>query len=158
MKIAVGQGSCGIAAGAGEIYDLLNEKLENKLHFIQDGRVRFVGTVYDQELLMKIRENAYAYLHGHSVGGTNPSLLESMGSETLNLLFDVGFNREVAEDTAFYWSKEDNNLASLINKVDKMELKDIKEMGKKAGERIKDYYSWEGISESYEKIFLDNLE
>ena len=47
---------------------------------------------------MKIREKAYAYLHGHSVGGTNPSLLESMGSETLNLLFDVGFNRECGED------------------------------------------------------------
>ena len=46
---------------------------------------------------MKIRENAYGYFHGHEVGGTNPSLLEALGSTDLNLLLDVGFNREVAE-------------------------------------------------------------
>ena len=51
--------------------------------------------MYDQELLKKIRENAYGYFHGHEVGGTNPSLLEALGSTDLNLLLDVGFNREV---------------------------------------------------------------
>lgn len=62
-----------------------------KLHFKSDKRIRFVGTVYDQELLKKIRENAYAYFHGHTVGGTNPSLIEALGSTDLNLLVDVGF-------------------------------------------------------------------
>ena len=81
-----------------------------------------------------------------------------MGSETLNLLFDVGFNREVAEDTAFYWTKEDYNLANLINKVDKMDLEEVKEKGRKAGERIKEYYSWESISDSYEEIFFNYSE
>jgi rhamnosyltransferase len=61
-------------------------KLEKKLHFKQDPRIKFVGTVYDQDLLRKIRENAYAYLHGHLVDGTNPSLLESLSSTKLNLL------------------------------------------------------------------------
>ena len=74
----------------------LNE-LEEKLHFKSDKRIKFVGTVYDQELLKKIRENAYAYFHGHTVGGTNPSLIEALGSTDLNLLVDVGFNKEVAE-------------------------------------------------------------
>ena len=54
-----------------------------------------LGTVYDQELLKKIRENAYAYFHGHTVGGTNPSLIEALGSTDLNLLVDVGFNKEL---------------------------------------------------------------
>ena len=45
--------------------------------------------MYDQELLKKIRENAYAYFHGHTVGGTNPSLIEALGSTDLNLLVDV---------------------------------------------------------------------
>lgn len=63
----------------------LNE-LEEKLHFKSDKRIKFVGTVYDQELLKKIRENAYAYFHGHTVGGTNPSLIEALGSTDLNLL------------------------------------------------------------------------
>ena len=80
----------------------LNE-LEVKLHFKQDKRIKFVGTVYDQELLKKIRENAYAYFHGHTVGGTNPSLIEALGSTDLNLLVDVGFNREVAEE--YTWDK-----------------------------------------------------
>ena len=92
----------------------LNE-LENRLHFSTDSRIKFVGTVYDQELLKKIREEAYGYFHGHEVGGTNPSLLEALGSTKLNLLLDVGFNREVAEDAALYWTKEDGNLAALID-------------------------------------------
>ena len=68
---------------------------------------------YDKELLKKIRENAYGYFHGHEVGGTNPSLLEALGSTDLNLLLKVGFNQEVAEDAALYWTKDDGNLAAL---------------------------------------------
>lgn len=81
------------------------EELREKTGFEKDKRIKFVGTVYDQELLKKIREDAYGYFHGHEVGGTNPSLLEALGSTQLNLLLDVGFNREVAEDGAMYWSK-----------------------------------------------------
>ena len=61
-----------------------------KTGFDKDPRVKFVGTVYDQELLKYIRENAFAYFHGHEVGGTNPSLLEALASTKLNLLLDVG--------------------------------------------------------------------
>ena len=82
------------------------DELEEKLHFRSDKRIKFVGTVYDQEFLMKIRENAYGYFHGHEVGGTNPSLLEALGSTDLNLLLNVGFNKEVAEDSALYWIME----------------------------------------------------
>ena len=130
----------------------LNE-LEEKLHFKEDSRIKFVGTVYDQELLMKIRENAYAYFHGHEVGGTNPSLLEALGSTDLNLLLDVGFNREVAEDSALYWTKEDNNLANLIDKADKLSEKEINDYSKKSTQRIKDAYSWEFISNRYKETF-----
>ncbi len=82
---------------------LLNE-LENRLHWSKDKRIKFVGTVYEPELLKKIRENAYANFHGHTVGGTNPSLLEALSSTSLNLLIDVGFNREVAQNAAWYWN------------------------------------------------------
>lgn len=109
----------------------LNE-LENKLHFRGDSRIKFVGTVYDQELLKKIRENAYAYFHGHTVGGTNPSLIEALGSTDLNLLVDVGFNKEVAEDCALYWSQEPGDLANLIDKADVMNVDEITKIGKKA--------------------------
>lgn len=131
----------------------LNE-LENKLYFVQDPRIKFVGTVYDQELLMKIRENAYGYFHGHEVGGTNPSLLEALGSTDLNLLLDVGFNREVAENAALYWKKDDGDLALLIDKADKLTEDEISNLGERAKKRILTNYSWDYITKQYEKCFL----
>lgn len=135
----------------------LNE-LKQKTGFDRDPRIKFVGTVYDQELLKKIRENAYGYFHGHEVGGTNPSLLEALGSTELNLLLDVGFNREVAEDGALYWTKEDGNLAKLIEEADELEADVIANLGDKAKERIREWYSWEYITAEYEKVFLYDTE
>lgn len=131
----------------------MNE-LEKKLHFKKDSRIKFVGTVYDQDLLKKIRENAYSYLHGHEVGGTNPSLLEALGSTNLNLLLDVGFNREVAEDSALYWKKEIQNLSKLINNIEGFTEVQITKMGKKAKNRIYDKYTWKTIAKMYYMQFL----
>lgn len=132
----------------------LNE-LEEKLHFKNDRRIKFVGTVYDQELLKKIRENAYAYFHGHTVGGTNPSLIEALGSTDLNLLVDVGFNKEVAEDSALYWNCKSGSLAKLINKADRMSVLEITEMGQKAKKRVAEEYTWGKICGQYECIFIN---
>ena len=130
-------------------------KLEERLHFKNDPRIKFVGTVYNQELLKKIRENAFAYFHGHEVGGTNPSLLESLGSTKLNLLLDVGFNREVAEDGAIYWIKDEGSLSKLIEDTDKMTDETMVKYETKAKKRIKDFYSWKYISKKYYNVFLN---
>lgn len=130
------------------------EELEKRLHFRRDKRIKFVGTVYNQELLKKIRENAYGYFHGHEVGGTNPSLLEAMSSTNLNLLIDVGFNKEVGEDAAIYWNKQVGNLAALIDKVDQMSKDEINALGEKAKKRVAEAYNWKSIVNKYEKIFL----
>ena len=124
-------------------------ELRQKLHFERDKRIKFVGTVYDQELLTKIRINAYGYLHGHSVGGTNPSLLEALGTTKLNLLYNVGFNREVAEEGALYWSYEEGSLSSLIDKADHLNKEEIEAMGHKAKDRIRKVYSWEKVGQDY---------
>lgn len=139
------------------VNDRFLEELEKKLGYKKDSRIKFVGTVYDQELLMKIRENAYGYFHGHEVGGTNPSLLEALGSTDLNLLLDVGFNREVAEDNALYWTKAEGDLAGLIEKADQMDKKQIAKLGVKSTQRIKDAYSWEKISSDYKKVWLGEV-
>lgn len=131
------------------------EQLRQKTGFDKDSRIKFVGTVYDQELLKKIRENAYGYFHGHEVGGTNPSLLEALASTDLNLLLDVGFNREVGSDCAVYFNKEEMNLSNLISKLDKIKTKNIEEIGKKAKKRILQEYSWSHIVNQYEVKFLD---
>lgn len=130
------------------------EELEEKLHFSNDSRIKFVGTVYEKELLKKIRENAYAYLHGHEVGGTNPSLLEALGYTKLNLLLDVGFNRECGEQAALYWRKEEGSLAKLIDECDTMDNCEINVYGDKAKKRIKDAYSWQFIADEYARIFV----
>ena len=138
------------------VNDKFLEQLEARLHFKSDPRIKFVGTVYDQELLKKIRENAWGYLHGHEVGGTNPSLLEALGSTDLNLLLDVGFNREVAEDAALYWTKEPGSLAALIERADKILPSEAQAWGEKAKQRVKTAYSWQKIGQEYEKVFAED--
>ena len=131
------------------------DTLKAKTHFEQDQRIKFVGTVYNQDLLSKIRELAYGYLHGHSVGGTNPSLLEALASTKLNLLFDVGFNREVGEDSTLYWSKQAGALADLIERADELSAAEIEQLDQKSTQRITDDYSWPFIVGEYEKEFLE---
>ncbi len=128
-------------------------ELENKLHFSNDPRIKFVGTVYDQDLLKKIREKAFAYIHGHEVGGTNPSLLEALASTKLNLLLDVGFNREVAENTALYWEKEIASLNSLIDGID-LHFKDTEKISlNNPMSRVEAKYSWHHIDDEYSSLF-----
>lgn len=134
------------------------EQLRERTGFDKDSRIKFVGTVYNQELLKKIRENAYGYIHGHEVGGTNPSLLEALASTDLNLLLDVGFNREVAEDGALYFNKCNTSLSSIIEEVDSYALSYIEEMGLNAKKRIKNKYSWSYIVNKYENLFMENIE
>jgi len=122
--------------------------------FEKDSRICFPGTLYDSGALTQVRGMACAYLHGHAVGGTNPSLLEAMGSTNVNLLYDVGFNREVGGEGALYWNKEEGNLAGLIDSVDRMNTAQRRALGEKAKEIIRTRYTWESIVERYEELFL----
>jgi rhamnosyltransferase len=121
--------------------------------FTKDKRIKFVGTVYDNELLKKIRQGAFAYIHGHSVGGTNPSLLEAMSSTDINLLLNVKFNTEVGNDGALYFDKKEDNLASLINETEKLEDKEIEALAETSTNIIADFYSWDKIVHDYEELF-----
>ena len=130
------------------------EQLKQTTNFESDTRIKFVGTVYDQELLKKIRENAYGYFHGHEVGGTNPSLLEALASTNLNLLLDVVFNKEVGKNGALYFSKEVDSLTNLINESEKLTREQILALSQAAKERISTEYSWDKIIKEYETLFL----
>ena len=128
------------------------EELRARTGFDQDPRIKFVGTVYDQDLLKYIRKEAFAYIHGHEVGGTNPGLLEALAQTDLNLVLGVSFNQTVAKDTAQYWTKETGNLAHLIDQVDP--LKDVSEWGQLAKANMKQNFTWEKIVGEYEELFL----
>ena len=129
-------------------------QLAKKTGFEKDKRIKFVGTVYDQELLKKIREEAYGYIHGHEVGGTNPSLLEALASTKLNLLLDVGFNREVAENSALYWSKEPGKLSVLLENADVLDDNSIAQLDKKSTAHVQVVYSWTKVVREYEGTVL----
>ena len=94
-----------------------------------------------------------SYLHGHSVGGTNPSLLEALGSTKLNLLLGVGFNREVGEKAALYWTCKQGSLSGLIDKADQLSDAQIDAYGRLTKKRIEDSYQWESITEQYQDLF-----
>ena len=128
------------------------EELRARTGFDQDPRVKFVGTVYDQDLLKYIRKEAFAYIHGHEVGGTNPGLLEALAHTDLNLVLGVSFNQTVAKDAAQYWTKEAGNLAHLIDQVDSLE--DVSEWGQLAKANMKQNFTWEKIVGEYEELFL----
>jgi len=130
------------------------KELNLKTNFENDKRIKFVGTVYDAELLKKIRELAYGYIHGHSVGGTNPSLLEALSSTKINLLYDVSFNREVAGNGAMYWSRDNDELSELINRADNLNLDKINKLNELSTNRVINNYSWKKINSEYENLFL----
>ncbi|WP_029188508.1 beta 1-4 rhamnosyltransferase Cps2T [Streptococcus suis] len=128
------------------------QKLKDETGFISDKRIKFVGTVYDQELLKYLRKECRAYIHGHEVGGTNPSLLEALAQTNENLVLGVDFNRKVALECARYWSKESGSLSQLINQID--ENAEAVELGEIAKKHMKDEYTWEKIVQEYEELFL----
>lgn len=130
------------------------ERLDRDYGWRSDPRIRFVGSVYDKALLKMIRKDAYGYIHGHEVGGTNPSLLEALGSTKLNLLLDVPFNREVGQDSALYWTKDEGSLGKLIDDAEGMESADIDALGRRAKDRILNAYTWKAVGEKYKELWL----
>ena len=129
------------------------DKLLEITGFEQDKRVKFVGTVYDKETLTAIRQQAFAYIHGHAVGGTNPGLLEAMSATDLNLVYDVSFNRNVALDSALFWQLD--NLTALIAQAEKLETLEITRLAEQARAIIAEKYTWERIVAQYERLFLN---
>ncbi|WP_455679171.1 beta 1-4 rhamnosyltransferase Cps2T [Streptococcus sp.] len=126
------------------------EKLRKETGFDKDSRIKFVGTVYNQELLKYIRENAFAYFHGHEVGGTNPSLLEALSSTKLNLLLNVGFNKEVGENGAIYWDKD--KLHTVIEKAETLSQEQINELERLSTKQVQERFSWDFIVDEYEGL------
>ena len=127
--------------------------LIEKTNFLSDKRIKFVGSIYNDTILRNIRFNAIAYIHGHSAGGTNPSLLEALSTTNVNILYDVAYNHEVGLDNVIYFDKEENSLKEVLEKVEDFSLKQKEEYGKLAKNRIKDAYTWNIVVSKYKDLF-----
>jgi rhamnosyltransferase len=120
-------------------------------HYSSD-KVLFLNAVYDSFKLKALRLNCFTYIHGHSVGGTNPSLLEAMGCSNLCICHDNIFNREVTENKQFYF-KDSFELTKIINNLETLSTEKINEYRELSFNRIKVYYSWERITDVYVSLF-----
>lgn len=114
-----------------------------------DTRVRFLGGVWDQQLLDQLYAGARTYLHGHSVGGTNPSLLRAMGASTATTAFDVGFNREVLGDAGRYFATA-SELGSIIEEEER-NSSDLPDRARRGFLRSSDY-CWDDVANRYESL------
>jgi glycosyltransferase involved in cell wall biosynthesis len=120
------------------------------------GRIRFVGTVFDQEKLCALRYYCRAYFHGHSVGGTNPSLLEAMACSNAVIAHDNCFNREVLGTSGRYWSTSDE-VTSLVKALDEDRI-DALARGIMAREIVRARYQWDNIADAYLELLNDTVE
>jgi len=118
-----------------------------------DSRVKFLGHVGNAEHVKELHCNAYAYVHGHSLGGTNPALLKALGYGNCVLALGTAFNREVIQDYGILFEDDENDLGQKIQWVeDHPEM--AQEFRRRAPERIMNAYTWERITDQYEELFL----
>lgn len=129
-----------------------HQHIRESTRYEEDARVKMAGSVYDSELVRYLRALAHAYIHGHSVGGTNPGLLEAMAVTDVNLLFDGVCNREVGKDAAV-WFHDAADLAEKIEEADAFSDETIRDLGSRAKARMKEFYSWDTVVEAYDRIF-----
>ena len=123
--------------------------LKNK--FKSHKNIQFVGGIYDLETLNNLRYYSKLYFHGHSVGGTNPSLLEAMACRALIVANENNFNRSILKDNAYYFSTstdvkkhlESLNRENAIKKIDN------------CYNEIKKHFSWEIINQQYLDFFYE---
>jgi glycosyltransferase involved in cell wall biosynthesis len=125
---------------------------ERRLHALaaSDERIRMVGGVWDQDLLNALYAGSASYLHGHSVGGTNPSLLRAMGAGASVTAWDVNFNREVLGDTGLFFA-DPVGLAGAVLQVEATPG-DAAKRGDAARERAAMKYEWDDVAAGYEAL------
>jgi glycosyltransferase involved in cell wall biosynthesis len=118
-----------------------------------DPRIRMVGGVYDQDQLNALYAGAASYLHGHSVGGTNPSLLRAMGAGAATLANDIDFNRDVLGDTGRYF-RDPESLAPLLQWVE-ADPGAARQLGEQGRSRAARRYVWDDVAAGYEQLCGD---
>ena len=125
------------------------DEYTRRVESLADARVRLLGGVWDQELLDQLYTGALVYHHGHSVGGTNPSLLRAIGAGTAVDAFDVSFNREVLGEAGRYWSDADD-VAGLVDSAEADPAAQL-ERGARSLERAR-LYDWDEVADRYEAL------
>jgi glycosyltransferase involved in cell wall biosynthesis len=125
----------------------------DRLKQTRDARVRFIGHIGNPDHVKELHCNAYAYVHGHSLGGTNPSLLTALGSGNCVLALNTPFNAEVMQDYGILFEKDTGDLATKLQHIED-HPEQAAEYRLAAPDRIREAYTWEKITDQYEELFL----
>ena len=120
-----------------------------KFRFNDFSNIELIDPIYDLNQLFEIRKNAKTYVHGHSAGGTNPSLVEMMFFGIPIFCFDCNYNRASTEENASYFSTS-KVLSDLINENNEVENNQIGSQMREIAERR---YTWEIVKQQYEDLF-----
>jgi glycosyltransferase involved in cell wall biosynthesis len=138
-----------IAGGAN--YD---SPFHRELRSLQGEKIILTGHIDDQEVIKELHCNCFAYVHGHSVGGTNPSLLKAMGYGNCILALDTVFNREVLADGGVFFPRDESVLAREMSSLEANPVR-VAELRRMGPERIRKNYTWEKISSQYDRLFQE---
>jgi glycosyltransferase involved in cell wall biosynthesis len=117
-------------------------------------RVRFLGHVSNPEHVKELHSNAYGYIHGHSLGGTNPALLKGLSCGNCVLALNTAFNREVLQDYGILFERDPLDLARKLQHIED-HPEQATEYRIRAPQRIREAYNWEKITDQYEELFLE---
>jgi glycosyltransferase involved in cell wall biosynthesis len=134
----------------GNTNNSFGERIYNK--FKADERIIFLEGIYDTRITNTLKANCSLYFHGHSVGGTNPSLLEAMASNALIAAHENDFNKEVLNDDGYYFTTA-NDVKHLVEQTargvveEKMILNNL--------HKIRDKYNWQNIIDQYENFIIE---
>jgi glycosyltransferase involved in cell wall biosynthesis len=115
--------------------------------------VKFLGAIYEQQIVNSLRFHTRLYIHGHQVGGTNPSLVETLGAGSPVLAHDNHFNRWVAGDGAAYF-REEEDCAIQLDRLDTSDAP-IEAMRRASRQRHTDEFSWDKVLASYHELLSD---
>lgn len=121
--------------------------------YANEEKLVFLGSIFNKKQLDNLRYYSHVYFHGHSVGGTNPSLLEAMATKCLIVAHDNVFNRSILQEDAFYF-KTELEISELLKTLTK------EENNKKIESnftKINSIYNWEKVNQSYENLFNEKL-
>lgn len=123
-----------------------------RVHALASDRVQLTGGLWDQAQLDQLYGNAFTYLHGHSVGGTNPSLLRAIGAGAATTAYDVTFNREVLGESGLYFS----DAADVARLVEESEADPERTRARGTAARARAAaYDWDDVADSYERLCED---
>lgn len=111
--------------------------------------IYLLDPIYDQDILNEIRSNCFVYIHGHSAGGTNPSLVEAMSLGLPTICYDINYNVETTENSALYFKSS----VDLINLIKLINQKEIKQVGGRMKDIARNKYRWSIISNQYMQLF-----